>query len=112
MNNQGQMNTMVYAGIGIIMAIVFVYVGVAFLSGMWDDMQDSWDDMRDQDVLNCESDYTCDDLNATDVCYNSSKESRNMECTSQGIGMPLILIMVVLGLVGLVAGGTYVGQRY
>ena len=112
MNNRGQMQGMVTAGIGIIMAIVFVYVGVAFISGMWDDMQGSWDDMRDQDVLNCESDYLCDDLNATDVCYNSSMDSRDMECTIQGIGMPLILIMVVLGLVGLVAGGGYVAGRY
>lgn len=112
MNNRGQMSGMVAMGTGVILAIVFVYVGIAFISGMWDDMQESWDDMRDQDILNCESDYTCDSLNATDVCYNSSKESHDMECTIQGIGLPLILIMIVLGLVGLVAGGGYAMGRY
>lgn len=112
MNNQAQMGGMVTSGTAIILAIVFVYVGVVFIAGMWGPMQDEWDDLRDQDVLNCESDYTCDSLNATDVCYNSSMESHDMECTIQGIGMPLILIMVVLGLIGLVAGGGYAAGRY
>ena len=111
MNNRAQAGGMITMGIGIIIAIVFVYVGIAFISGMWPDMQSAWDDLRDEGTLNCVSDYTCDSLNATTVCYNSSIDSRTMECTIQGIGMPLILIMVVLGLVGLVAGGTYVAGR-
>ena len=110
MNNQGQMNGMITAGMGVIIAIVMVFVGVVIVSGLWDSMQDEWDDMRDQDVLNCESDYLCSNGNNT-VCYNSSIASRDMECAVQGIGMPLILIMIVLGLVGLIGGG-YAMSRY
>ncbi len=112
MNKSGQMGGMLAAGMTLIFSIIMIYLGVAFISGMWGDLQGSWDEMRDQDVLNCESDFTCDSVNATDVCYNSSRESRNMECVITGISPSLILIMLVLGLVGLAGVGTYIGQRY
>ena len=96
MNNKGQM-----IGFGFIMGIVMLVVSVLLITAFWPTIQDSFNDLRDQDELNCKSDYSCDNGNNT-ICYNSSIESQTTTCAMLSIGPPLILIMLIIGAIALI----------
>ena len=104
MNNKGHMG--IETIIGIVMGIVGLLVAVILISAFFPIMQEQFDDLRDQDKLNCESDTSCDTAGTNvSICYNSSKSHENATtCAIQSIGLPLLLILLIIGALGALVG--------
>lgn len=107
MNNLGQMGMIV----GIVMSIVGVLVGVILVASFFPIMQEEFDSLRGQNSLNCESTTNiCDGVgsNDSDVCYNASVyHDHATTCAIQSIGLPLLLILLILAMLGGLVGTGY-----
>ena len=107
MNNLGQMG--MGPIVGIVMGIVGVFVAVILIASFFPTMQDQFDSLRHQDALNCVSTTdVCGGAGSNVTCYNASVgQTHTMTCAIQSIGLPLILIMLILGALGAITGVGY-----